>query len=191
MPLAVTPASLFFLVGYVMLAGGSFALVKPGLGLLIVPVPLLAIPLHLFARRIGDVAGVAHSRWQMRTFGLFLLLFLALVAIFFALGASCTDGPALDRLETIGNAYNAGTVNLYASLAGLWDIEKLRPFTLGASVWAGLALLWPLKRAIQGMLALAGGIAPKALTLSWRCCALLGALAAQGGMLAWLLARQG
>lgn len=190
MPLAVSPASLIFLVGYLLLAGGSFALVRPGLGLLIVPVPLLAIPLHLFARRIGDFAGVAHSRWQMRTFGLFLLLFLSLIALFFILGASFTDGPALDRLETIGNAYNSGKADLYASLAELWTVKELQIFTLGASVWVGLALLWPLKRAFQGMMALVVGRSPKALP-HW-CCwlALAAALAAQGGMLAWLLARQ-
>jgi hypothetical protein len=191
MPLAATPASFVLLVGYIMLTCGSFALVLPGLGLLVVPVPLLAIPLHLFARRNGDFAGVAHSRWQMRTFGLFLLLFLAVVAIFFALGASCSDGPALDKLESIGNAYNAGKADLYASLASLWAVEELHAFTLGASAWAALALLWPLKRAIQGMLALAVGIAPKALSRPWRWLALLAALGAQGGMLALLLARQG
>ena len=189
MPLAASPASFISLAGYLMLAGGAFALVRPGLGLLIIPVPLLAIPLHFFARRMGDFAGVAHSRWQMRTFGLFLLLFLGLVGIFFILGASCTDGPALDRLELIGNAYNAGKVDLYASLVGLWEIKELQVFTLSASVWAGLALLWPLKRAFQGMLALAAGIAPKALPL-WGCwLALLAAIAAQGATLAVLLLR--
>ena len=191
MPLAALPASIFSLAGYLMLAGGSFALVRPGLGLLIVPVPLLAIPLHFLARRIGDFAGVAHSRWQMRTFGLFLLLFLGLVAIFFILGASFTDGPALDRLEAIGNAYNSGKVDLYASLAGLWEIKELQGFTLGASVWTALALLWPLKRAIQGMMALVVGAAPKALRHWWQWLALLAAIAAQGGALAVLLARQG
>ena len=191
MPLAVTPASLFFLTGYFMLAGGAFALVMPGLGLLIAPVPLLAMPLHIFARRMGDLVGVAHSRWQMRTFGLFLLLFLTVVAIFFILGASCSDGPALDRLEAIGNAYNAGKVDLYASLAGLWTVKELHAFTLGASVWVVLAQLWPLKRAVQGMLALVAGVPPKALSRPWRWLALLAALAAQGGMLALLLVRQG
>ncbi len=190
MPLAASPASFISLAGYLMLAGGSFALVRPGLGMLIIPVPLLAIPLHFFARRVGDFAGVAHSRWQMRTLGLFLLLFLGLVGIFFILGASCTDGPALDRLELIGNAYNAGKVDLYASLVGLWEVKELQVFTLSASVWAGLALLWPLKRAFQGMLALAAGIAPKALP-GWGCWLAFGAaVAAQGGMLAWLVTRQ-
>ena len=174
-----------------MLAGGAFTLIKPGLGLLIVPVPLLAIPLHMLARHWGDVVGMEHSRWQMRTFGLFLLLFLVLVTIFFILGASFTDGPALDRLEAIGNAYNSGKVDLYASLAGLWEIKELQGFTLGASVWTALALLWPLKRAIQGMIALLVGAAPKALRHRWQWLALLAAIAAQGGALAVLLARQG
>ena len=191
MPLAATVTSLFFLAGYIMLAGGAFALIKPGLGLLIVPVPLLAIPLHMLARHWGDVVGMEHSRWQMRTFGLFLLLFLVLVAIFFILGASFTDGPALDRLEAIGNAYNSGKVDLYASLAGLWEIKELQGYTLGASVWTALALLWPLKRAIQGMIALLVGAAPKALRHWWQWLALLTAIAAQGGALAVLLARQG
>ena len=191
MPLAASPASIISLAGYLMLAGGSFALVRPGLGMLIVPVPLLAIPLHFFARRVGDFAGVAHSRWQMRTFGLFLLLFLGLVGIFFILGAICTDGPALDRLEAIGNAYNSGKVDLYASLAGLWEIKELQGYTLGASVWTALALLWPLKRAIQGMIALIVGAAPKALRHWLQWLALLTAIGAQGGALAVLLARQG
>ena len=190
MPLAATATSLLFLAGYIMLAGGAFTLIKPGLGLLIVPVPLLAIPLHMLARHWGDVVGMEHSRWQMRTFGLFLLLFLVLVTIFFILGASYTDGPALDRLEAIGNAYNSGKVDLYASLAGLWEIKELQGYTLGASVWTALALLWPLKRAIQGMLALILGVAPKALSAPWCWLALLAALAAQGGVLALLLARQ-
>ena len=56
MPLAASPASIISLAGYLMLAGGSFALVRPGLGMLIIPVPLLAIPLHFFARRVGDFA---------------------------------------------------------------------------------------------------------------------------------------
>jgi len=191
MPLAATAISLLFLAGYIMLAGGAFALVKPGLGLLIVPVPLLAIPLHMVARRMGDVVGMEHSRWQMRTFGLFLLLFLALVASFFILGVSFTNGPALDRLEAIGNAYNMGKADLYTSLAALWEIKELQVFTLGASVWTALALLWPLKRAFQGMLALIVGIAPKALRAPWRLLAMLAALAAQSGILAMLLARQG
>ena len=191
MPLAAILATLLFLAGYVMLAGGAFALVKPGLGLLIVPVPLLAIPLHILARRMGDFVGVAHSRWQMRTFGLFLLLFMVLVASFFILGVSVTDGPALDRLEAIGNAYNTGKADLYTSLAGLWEIKELHGFTLGASAWTALALLWPLKRAFQGMLALIVGIAPKALSAPWHWLALLAALAAQGGVLAVLLSRQG
>ena len=190
MPLAATAISLLFLAGYALLACGAFALVKPGLGLLIVPVPLLAIPLHFFARHVGDVVGVAHSRWQMRTFGLFLLLFLALVTSFFILGLSFTDGQALDRLETVGNAYNMGKADLYASLAALWEIKELQGFTIGASVWTALALLWPLKRAIQGMLAVIVGIAPKALSAPWCWLALLASLAAQGGVLALLLARQ-
>lgn len=164
---------------------------RPGMGLLIAPVPLLAIPLHLYARRIGDFAGVAHSRWQMRTIGVFLLLFLALVAMFFILGASSVDGPALDRLEIIGNAYNSGKADLYASLVELWAIKELQFFALGAFAWTGLTLVWPLKRAIQGILALAVGIAPKALPRWGRCLALLAALAAQACMLAWLAARQG
>ena len=191
MPLAATAISFLFLTGYIMLAGGAFALVKPGLGLLIVPVPLLAIPLHMVARHMGDVVGMEHSRWQMRTFGLFLLLFLVLVASFFILGVSFTNDPALDRLEAIGNAYNTGKADLYASLAGLWEIKELQGFTLGASVWTALALLWPLKRAFQGMLALIVGIAPKALRAPWRLLAMLAAIAAQGGILAMLLARQG
>ena len=191
MPLAATATSLLFLAGYIMLAGGAFTLIKPGLGLLIVPVPLLAIPLHMLSRHWGDVVGMEHSRWQMRTFGLFLLLFLVLVTIFFILGASYTDGPALDRLEAIGNAYNSGKVDLYASLAGLWEIKELQGYTLGASVWTALALLWPLKRAIQGMIALLVGAAPKALRHWWQWLALLTAIAAQGGALAVLLARQG
>ena len=190
MPLAATAASILFLAGYVMLAGGAFALVKPGLGLLIVPVPLLAIPLHFFARHSCDMVGVAHSRWQMRTFGLFLLLFLVLVSSFFILGLSFTNGQALDRLEAIGNAYNMGKADIYASLAGLWEIKELQGFTVGALVWTALALLWPLKRAIQGMLALILGVAPKALSAPWCWLALLAALAAQGGVLALLLARQ-
>ena len=141
MPLAATAISLLFLTGYIMLAGGAFALVKPGLGLLIVPVPLLAIPLHMVARHMGDVVGVAHSRWQMRTFGLFLLLFLVLVSSFFILGLSFTNGQALDRLEAIGNAYNMGKADIYASLAGLWEIKELQGFTVGALVWTALALL--------------------------------------------------
>ena len=190
MPLAATAVSLLFLAGYTLLACGAFALVKPGLGLLIVPVPLLAIPLHFFARHMGDVVGVAHSRWQMRTFGLFLLLFLVLVSSFFILGLSFTDGQALDRLEAVGNAYNMGKADLYASLAALWEIKELQGFTIGASVWTALALLWPLKRAIQGMLAVIAGVAPKALSAPWCWLALLVALAAQGGVLALLLARQ-
>ena len=185
------PHPYFFWLAILCWPGGAFALVKPGLGMLIVPVPLLAIPLHMLARHMGDVAGMEHSRWQMRTFGLFLLLFLVLVAIFFILGASFTDGPALDRLEAIGNAYNTGKADLYASLAGLWEIKELQGFTLGASVWTALALLWPLKRAIQGMLAIAVGCAPKTLRAPWQWLALLAALAAQGGILAVLLARQG
>ena len=190
MPLAATAVSILFLAGYAMLAGGAFALIKPGLGLLIVPVPLLAIPLHFFARYRGDVVGVAHSRWQMRTFSLFLLLFLVLVSSFFILGLSFTDGQALDKLEAIGNAYNMGKADLYASLAGLWEIKELQGFTVGALVWTALALLWPLKRAIQGMLALILGVAPKALSAPWCWLTLLAALAAQGGVLALLLARQ-
>ena len=190
MPLAATAVSVLFLAGYIMLAGGAFTLVKPGLGLLIVPVPFLAIPLHFVARRLGDVVGLEHSRWQMRTFGLFLLLFLVLVSSFFILGLSFTDGQALDRLEAVGNAYNMGKADLYASLAGLWEIKELQGFTIGASVWTALALLWPLKRAIQGMLALIVGVAPKALRLPWCWLALLAAIAAQGGVLAVLLARQ-
>lgn len=190
MPLAASPASFLFLVGYLMLAGGSFALVRPEMGLLLVPVPFLAIPLHLFARRMGDFAGVAHSRWQMRTIGLFLLLFLSLVVLFFVLGASFTDGQALDRLETIGNAYNSGKADLYASLENLWKVRELHIFTLGASIWVGLVLLWPLKRTFQGMMALAVGRTPKSLPHWCRWLALAAALAAQGGVLAWLLTRQ-
>ena len=35
MPLAASPASFISLAGYLMLAGGSFALVRPGLGMLL------------------------------------------------------------------------------------------------------------------------------------------------------------
>ena len=96
----------------------------------------------------------------------------------------------LDRLEAVGNAYNMGKADLYASLAALWEIKELQGFTIGASVWTALALLWPLKRAIQGMLAVIAGVAPKALSAPWCWLALLVALAAQGGVLALLLTRQ-
>ena len=100
------------------------------------------------------------------------------------------ESQLLDKLEAIGNAYNMGKADIYASLAGLWEIKELQGFTVGALVWTALALLWPLKRAIQGMLALIVGVAPKALSALWCGLALLAALAAQGGVLALLLARQ-
>lgn len=178
MPLAAF-STLPFTAAYLLLAGGSFALLLPGTGLLIVPAaPLCALLLHTAHRRQDDAAA-AHARWQLNTLGLYLLLFLALVGIFFILGASFHDGPALDRLEIIGNAYNAGRVNLYDALARLWAVEELHAFSLGASLWTVLALLWPLKRVFQGMLALAVGVAPDTLPRSRRLLALLGAMAAQ------------
>lgn len=187
MPLAAI-STLPFLAAYLLLAGGSFALLLPGAGLLIVPAaPLCALLLGM-ARRREDAAAAAHARWQLNTIGLYLLLFLALVGIFFILGASFRDGPALDRLEAIGNAYNAGGVNLYDALARLWTVEELHALALGASLWTALALLWPLKRVFQGMLALAAGLAPKDLPRFRRLLALLTAVVAQAAALGLLAA---
>ena len=185
MPLAAF-STLPFLAAYLLLAGGAFALLLPGAGLLIVPAaPLCALLLHA-ARRRQDPTAAAHARWQLHTFCLYLLLFLALVGIFFILGASFRDGPALDRLEVIGNAYNAGTANLYDALGRLWAVEELHAFSLGASLWAVLALLWPLKRVFQGLLALAAGVAPDKLPRFRRLLALLAAVAAQAVVLGLL-----
>lgn len=190
MHVAAIPAPVLFWVGYFLLAGGSFALWQPALGLLTVPaLPLCAILHRVAHSREAGSRGVAHALWQMHTFGLFLLLFLALVALFFGLGVTCNDGPALDRLELIGNAYNSGVMNLYVALEQFWGIQELRWFTLGAILWAAAAQIWPLKRALQGMLALVAGSSPAELPTGRKWIAFFLAVAAHASMFLFMMPR--
>lgn len=116
---------------------------------------VLALLLRRMARIRGDEAlGAAHAQWQLETFWLFLLLFLALLALFLGMGLIFNEGTALDRVEGIANAFSNGGLDIYETLARFWNIREIRWFTWAGLFWALLVLLWPLQRTVQGILAL-------------------------------------
>ena len=85
--------------GYLCLAGGAFALWLPVLGVLPLPVLVLAPVLRRVAGAQGDRVLLGHARWQMNTFWLLLILLVALVALFGAVGVLFSDGKALSLIH--------------------------------------------------------------------------------------------
>ena len=186
---ALTSPWLFW-TGYALLAGGAFALWLPWLAWLLPPALLLGWLLRRVTRiRESDSGlGVTHAQWQLNTFWIFALLFLALLALLFGLGVAFSEGKALDSVEAVGNAYNAGQIDIYAAVERVWAINEIRYFTYGGMAWSLLALLWPLKRAIHGMFALAARCEPCQLASGRRLISLLLAMGLQTAALLLLRA---
>lgn len=189
MPAAALSTPWLFWLNYLLLASGSFALWLPRLTLTPLPVLVLALLLRRMARIRGDEAlGAAHAQWQLETFWLFLLLFLALLALFLGMGLIFNEGTALDRVEGIANAFSNGSLDIYETLARFWNIREIRWFTWAGLFWALLVLLWPLQRTVQGILALCAERTPRALSGGMRWLALGLAVLMQSGFLVVVLA---
>lgn len=189
MPAAALSTPWLFWLDYLLLAGGSFALWAPRLALAPLPVLALALLLRRMARIRGEEAvGAAHAQWQMHTVWLFLLLFLALLGLFLGMGLAFSEGAALDRVEAIANAFGAGSLNLCSALEHFWSVGEIRWFAWAGLLWTALALLWPLQRTVQGMLALCAEHAPRSLSRGKRWLALGLAALMQGGVLFVVLA---
>lgn len=169
--------------GYLCLAGGAFALWLPVLGVLPLAVPVLAPVLRRVAGAQSHRGLLGHARWQMNTFWLLFMLLVALVALFGAVGVVFSDGKALDAVESIGNAYSAGTIGLGVVLERFWAIADIRYFTWGGLLWMGLVLVWPLKRVLQGAWGMLRGQAPARLDARAKGAAFVAALIVQAGLL--------
>lgn len=176
--------------GYLCLAGGAFALWLPVLGVLPLPVPVLAPALRRLAGARGDRVLLGHARWQMNTFWLLLMLLVALVALFGAVGVLFSEGKALDAVESIGNAYSAGHIDLGMVLERFWAISDIRFFTWGGLLWMGLALVWPLKRVLQGAWGMLAGLAPARLGAKGKGMVFVAALLVQAALLVAALGLQ-
>lgn len=176
--------------GYLCLAGGAFALWLPVLGGLPLPVLVLAPVLRRVAGAQGDRVLLGHARWQMNTFWLLLMLLVALVALFGAVGVLFSDGTALDAVESIGSAYSAGNIGLDAVLERFWAISDIRYFTWGGLLWMGLALVWPLKRVLQGVWGMVARQSPARCGMRGKGAAFIAALVVQAGMLVAMLGLQ-
>lgn len=173
--------------GYLCLAGGAFALWLPILGVLPLPVLVLAPVLRRVAGAQGDRVLLGHARWQMNTFWLLLMLLVTLVLLFGAVGVLFSDGKALDAVESIGSAYSAGNIGLGAVLERFWAISDIRYFTWGGLLWMGLALVWPLKRVLQGVWGMAVGMAPARFGTRGKVAVFVAALILQAGVLVAML----
>ena len=75
-----------FWAGYICLAGGAFALWLPVLGLLPLPVLVVALILRHMAATRQDPVSKSHAQWQLHTFWLLFFLLVALAGLFAAMG---------------------------------------------------------------------------------------------------------
>ena len=173
-----------FWAGYICLAGGAFALWLPVLGLLPLPVLVVALILRHMAATRQDAVSKSHAQWQLHTFWLLFFLLVVLVGLFAAMGIVYSEVAVLDLVEGIGAAYSANQIDLSVVLERFWAIGEIRYFTCAGLLWLVLALVWPLKRILQGIWAMYAGCPPSGMGHGVRWLALAGAVILQGGLMA-------
>lgn len=140
-----------FWVGYVLLFLLSFALYW---GLFLgAGVAALALAYYLRgrARRAEDVVACAHAQWQINTVWLNLLLAVLGIAGVVGVAAWMGSDPAIvEKFE----ALSPGSQPPMEMLQQFWAVPGSKALVVFLCAWVFLLLLWPLKRTVQGMLAL-------------------------------------
>ena len=151
------------------------------------------------ARQRQQTLAVAHASWQINTIWLALLLFVGGMAVTIGIAAWIGADPEASReleafqaspsykaLEAIAAGEGDNVADPVAVVVDvfhrLWDIPGVRSLTLFLGIFALLYVLWPLKRVIQGFLALLGRAQPEGSAgrafLSWIMAFVLNALLA-------------
>lgn len=138
-------------VGYVLLFLFSFALywgVLLGAGAAAL---ILACYLRGSARKAERAVECAHAQWQMNTVWLTLLLAVLGVAGVVGIAAWMGSDPAtVEKLD----ALSPGSQPPLEMLQQFWAVPGSKAFVGTLCGWLILFLVWPLKRTVQGMLAL-------------------------------------
>lgn len=101
--------------------------------------------------------GVAHASWQINTVWLSLLLGVLVIIVLIAICGWMGSDPMLEtKLDAITNSDLAPQEMLRA----LWAIPGTKAIVGTIITFTLLCLIWPLKRILQGLLALRSGIEP-------------------------------
>lgn len=187
-------------INYLLLAGFAFSTFLGWIGNVM---GLAALVLGYLARsgarqRQQELA-IAHASWQINTIWLALLLFVGGMAVSIGIAAWMGADPEASReleafrvsptykaLEAIAAGEGDSVADPVAVVTDvfrrLWDIPGVKSLTLFLGIFALLYLLWPLKRVIQGFLALLGRTQPEGSAgrafLSWVMAIVLNALLA-------------
>lgn len=185
-------------LNYLLLAGFTFSTFLGWIGNIM---GLAALVLGYLARsgarqRRQELAA-AHASWQINTIWLALLLFAGGMVVCTGIAAWIGADPEASReleafqasptykaLEAIAAGEGGDVADPVAVVMDvfrrLWDIPGVKSLALFLSIFALLYVLWPLKRVIQGFLALLGRAQPEGSTgrafLSWIMAIVLNAL---------------
>ncbi len=124
------------------------------------------------AININDTLCIAHATWAIRTYWISFLLPLAIVAVAMVI-VGMSDYSLLE--SQVGNSFNEwkeGIIGFPELFSRLWEIDTLR--NVFYVIFAGLVLMiWPVKRAVQGILALTRNLEPAILSNRQRIIALV------------------
>ncbi len=130
-----------------------------GIGLLLgLAVLIVGIAARGRFRSQGRTFAAAHASWQVNTIWIAIVLFLITVIVLLVIFALIGSDPGIEsQLDAI--TQNDGTPG--EMLHALWVIPGIKVSVAACLVCSLLSLIWPLKRAIQGILTLYAGREPK------------------------------
>lgn len=166
-PLPVWAIYVFMVICFV------FTSYVPNVSLLWGVVIIAGYLVRAMVRKAGAELEASHASWQIRTLWLWLwLICLLLIAVLIVFGVVGTD-DVLVQVNALTDQVQNGTMSPIDMLAELWKIPSLKITVCVVIVFCMLFAVWPLKRTLQGVLAMSAGLTPHQLPTS-RCWLALG-----------------
>lgn len=176
-------------IGYILLLIGLLAVNIPYTGLLPVAVLVFGYLLRHRLRKEGDQSAAApHASWLITTVWLLPALAVGVAVVALALALFIVNDALLaGQIKIVTDSIYANKNPLSEGMLLLWHIPGLQPYMLVMAACGIVALIWPVQRLFQGMLALARSLPPHNLERPLRWLALAGAVIFQAAQLLMLL----
>ncbi|MBO4334386.1 MAG: hypothetical protein J5846_00935 [Desulfovibrio sp.] len=133
---------------------------------------IIAYLLRKNARSNGDTCRIAHASWAINTYWIELFIPIAILIAALVVFAKYSDGTVEKQIENYLGEFKKGSIDFMGLVTQIWSIDVIRKVTY--VILGGLVLIiWPVKRAVQGMIALVRNVEPTALSGGLRFLALI------------------
>lgn len=148
--------------------------------LLWIAAPLIALTLRNSARAAGHEDDALHASWIMGSAGLFLLLVFLLIGGMATAGSTLVGPESQQRIAEISTAMSEQRLSWQDGFARMLDVQGVKGMILICAGGLLLAVLWPLQRILQGMIALKMQVAPRRISTGGKLLTLLLAILLTG-----------